>query len=97
MYIRGDIFIDPSYPLYFGIGNRRFNERVKTVGEEIFIKKDEISEYAVTNISINNNIIEKDESGTINFNCATIETDGLMSASDKEKLDSINLEWIEHN
>lgn len=61
MYIRGDIFINPSYPLYFGIGYKRFEERIKGIVNNLFVRS----------ISVQKVDVPKDTLGNVNLDVTT--------------------------
>lgn len=67
MYIHGDIFFSPSYPMYFGIGNKRFEDRVKAAGQDWLRALNDLKKAAVISISIENNQIYKDENGNVDL------------------------------
>lgn len=69
----GDIFIDPSYPLYFGIGFKRFVERVKEAGAQWFAELRNLMKLAVISISIQGIDIPKDLNGNVNLLVPTLE------------------------
>jgi hypothetical protein len=68
----GDIFIDPSYPLYFGIGFKRFVERVKEAGAQWFAELRNLMKLAVISISIQGIDIPKDMNGNVDLSVPTL-------------------------
>lgn len=68
----GDIFIDPSYPLYFGIGFKRFVERVKEAGAQWFAELRNLMKLAVISISIQGIEIPKDMNGNVDLSVPTL-------------------------
>lgn len=68
----GDIFIDPSYPLYFGIGFKRFVERVKDAGAQWFAELRNLMKLAVITVSVQGIDIPKDINGNVDLSVPTL-------------------------
>lgn len=68
----GDIFIDPSYPLYFGIGFKRFVERVKEAGAQWFAELRNLMKLAVITVSVQGIDIPKDINGNVDLSVPTL-------------------------
>jgi len=70
--LTGDIFISPSYPLYFGIGYKRFVERVKEAGANWFAELRNLMKLAVISISIQGIDIPKNNDGNVDLSVPTL-------------------------
>lgn len=79
MYIKGDIFINPSYPLYFGIGYKRLDERIKGILDKFFVKT----------VSVQNIDVPKDGFGNVNLQVPTLQQFQALSESINTQLKNI--------
>ena len=63
MLIQGNkIFINPNYPLYFGIGYDKFNNRVMKL----------IRDHSLGSVSVNGVRLEEDKNGNVNIDTANL-------------------------
>lgn len=75
--IKGDnVFVNPSYPLYYGIGCDRFDERLRSA----------VARWFVRTISVNGDDVPKDFCGNVNLEIPTREDLELINESLTNKI-----------